>query len=162
MWCGALLCICARGSIAGQSVRIIAACLGALGQPVRAGAICFNAIQAGRRILHREFKTKSRGAAVLPENRRNLCNTRPRAASPERIPEPVPVRKRQHQRYHARRDYNVATKTELVEILDFKHFYEHCTFGETGWSKRGKRLEKYVKVVVAVEIVTVGTKLDTL
>ena len=40
------------------------------------------------------------------------------------------------------------------------HFFEHFTFGETDWSKRGKRLEKYVKVVIAIELVTVGTKLE--
>ena len=59
-------------------------------------------------------------------------------------------------------DYSVATKTELVEILDFKHFYEHFTFGETDWSMRGKRLEKYVRVVIAIELVTVGTKIEDL
>ena len=58
------------------------------------------------------------------------------------------------------RDYSVATKVELVEILYFKHFYEHFTFGETDWSKRGKRLEKYVRVAIAIELVTVGTKLE--
>ena len=61
----------------------------------------------------------------------------------------------------AHRDYSVATKVELVEILYFKHFYEHCTFGETDWSKRGKRLEKYVRVAIAIELVTVGTKIET-
>ena len=60
------------------------------------------------------------------------------------------------------RDYSVATKVELVEILYFKHFYEHFTFGETDWSKRGKRLEKYVRVAIAIELVTVGTKLEDL
>ncbi|MBR6172223.1 MAG: recombinase zinc beta ribbon domain-containing protein [Eubacterium sp.] len=60
----------------------------------------------------------------------------------------------------ARRDYSVATKVELVEILYFKHFYEHFTFGETDWSKRGKRLEKYVRVSIVIELVTVGTKLE--
>ncbi len=65
---------------------------------------------------------------------------------------------------HSRRiiDYSVATKVELVEILDFKHFYEHFTFGKTDWSKRGKRLEKYVRVAIAIELVTVGTKLEDL
>lgn len=58
------------------------------------------------------------------------------------------------------RDYSVATKVELVEILYFKHFYEHFTFGETDWSKRGKRLEKYVRVSIVIELVTVGTKLE--
>ena len=61
-----------------------------------------------------------------------------------------------------RRDNSVATKTELVEILEFKHFYERFTFGETDWSKRGKRLEKYIRVIVAVELVTVGTKTEGL
>ena len=49
-----------------------------------------------------------------------------------------------------------------LEILYFKHFYEHFTFGETDWSKRGKRLEKYVRVAIAIELVTVGTKLEDL
>ena len=56
-------------------------------------------------------------------------------------------------------DGSVATKTELAEILDFKHFYEQFTFGETDWSMRGKRLEKYARVVIAIELVTVGTKI---
>ena len=60
------------------------------------------------------------------------------------------------------RDYSVATKTELVKILDFMHFYEHFTFGKTDWSKRGKHLEKYVRVAIAIELVTVGTKLEDL
>ena len=42
------------------------------------------------------------------------------------------------------------------------HFYEYYTFGETDWSKRGKRLQKYVKVVIAIELVTVGAKLEDL
>jgi len=63
-------------------------------------------------------------------------------------------------RHCTHRDYSVATKVELVEILYFKHFYEHFTFGETDWSKRGKRLEKYVRVSIAIELVTVGTKLE--
>ena len=57
---------------------------------------------------------------------------------------------------------SVATKVELVEILYFKHFYEHFTFGETDWSKRGKRLEKYVRVAIAIELVTAGTKIEDL
>ena len=32
----------------------------------------------------------------------------------------------------------------------------------TDWSKRGKRLEKYVRVAIAIELVTVGTKLEDL
>ncbi len=60
------------------------------------------------------------------------------------------------------RDDSVAAKTELVEILGFKRFYEHFTFDftfeETDWSIRGKRLEKYVRLLIAIELVTVGTK----
>ena len=56
------------------------------------------------------------------------------------------------------RDYSVATKVELVEILYFKHFYEHLT----DWSKRGKRLEKYVRVSIVIELVTAVTKLGDL
>lgn len=65
-------------------------------------------------------------------------------------------------RVEPRRDYSVATKVELVKILYFKHFYEHFTFGETDWSKRGKCLEKYVRVSIVIELVTVGTKLEDL
>ena len=53
------------------------------------------------------------------------------------------------------RDCGVTAKKELVEILEFMHFFEHYTFGETDWSHRGKHLEKYIRVVVAVELVTV-------
>ena len=68
----------------------------------------------------------------------------------------------QHNSDDTHRDYSVATKVELVEILYFKHFYEHFTFGETDWSKRGKRLEKYVRVAIAIELVTVSTKFEDL
>ena len=56
------------------------------------------------------------------------------------------------------RDCGVTAKKELVEILEFMHFFEHYTFGETDWSHRGKHLEKYIRVVVAVELVTVTAK----
>ena len=55
-------------------------------------------------------------------------------------------------------DCGVTAKKELVEILEFMHFFEHYTFGETDWSHRGKHLEKYIRVVVAVELVTVTAK----
>jgi len=60
------------------------------------------------------------------------------------------------------RDYSFATKVELVDIVYFKYFYEHFTFGETDWSKRGKRLEKYVRVAITIELVTVGAKFEDL
>ena len=74
----------------------------------------------------------------------------------------TPFTRRTSCRVEPRRDYSVATKVELVKILYFKHFYEHFTFGETDWSKRGKRLEKYVRVSIVIELVTVGTKLEDL
>ena len=58
------------------------------------------------------------------------------------------------------RDYSVATKSELVEILEFMHFFEHCTFEKTDYSERGKHMKKYIRVVVAVELVTVGAKIE--
>ena len=60
--------------------------------------------------------------------------------------------------YDTCRDCGVTAKKELVEILEFMHFFEHYTFGETDWSHRGKHLEKYIRVVVAVELVTVTAK----
>ena len=60
------------------------------------------------------------------------------------------------------RKHRLSEEKRLVEILYFKHFYEHFTFGETDWSKRGKRLEKYVKVVIPIELVTVGTRIEDL
>ena len=59
------------------------------------------------------------------------------------------------------RVYSVTTKTELEEILEFTHFYEHFTFDKTDWSDRGKRFKKYIKVIVAVELDTVATRTDT-
>lgn len=58
----------------------------------------------------------------------------------------------------SRRDSGVTAKTELVEILYFRHFYEHFTFGETDWSHRGKCLHRYIRVAVAVNLDTVTTK----
>ena len=35
------------------------------------------------------------------------------------------------------------------------HFFEHFTFDKTDYSERGKHMKKYIRVVVAVELVTV-------
>lgn len=59
-----------------------------------------------------------------------------------------------------RRDCSVAHKSELIEILEFTHFFEHFTFEKTDWSERGKHMKKYIRVVVAVELVTVGAKIE--
>lgn len=45
---------------------------------------------------------------------------------------------------------------QLVEIVEFKHFFEHFTFDKTAWSDRGKRMEKYITVVIALDLVTVA------
>ncbi|ETP71219.1 hypothetical protein UYO_2843, partial [Lachnospiraceae bacterium JC7] len=50
-------------------------------------------------------------------------------------------------------------KGEVVEVLEFTHFFEHCTFEKTDRSEREKRLKKYIRVIVAVELDTVGAKL---
>ena len=42
-----------------------------------------------------------------------------------------------------RRDCGVAHKSELIEILEFTHFFEHFTFEKTDWSERGKHMKKY-------------------
>ena len=52
----------------------------------------------------------------------------------------------------------VATKRRYLEILEFTHFFEHFTFDKTDYSERGKHMKKYIRVVVAVELVTVGAK----
>lgn len=53
----------------------------------------------------------------------------------------------------------VTAKGELVKVLEFTHFYEHFTFDKTDWSDRGKHLKKYIRVIVAVELVMVGAKI---
>jgi len=59
-----------------------------------------------------------------------------------------------------RRDCSRTAKGELVEILEFTHFFEHCTFDKTDYSERGRHLKKYIRVIVAVELMTVGAKIE--
>ena len=56
----------------------------------------------------------------------------------------------------ARGNHCVAITHKLVEIAEFKHFFEHFTFDKTAWSDRGKRMEKYITVVIALDLVTVA------
>lgn len=58
-----------------------------------------------------------------------------------------------------RRDCYVTAKSELAEVLEFTHFFEHFTFEKTDRSEREKRMKKYIRVVVAVELDTVAAKL---
>lgn len=54
------------------------------------------------------------------------------------------------------RDYSVAHSHQLLEILEFQHFFEHFTFDKTEWSDRGKVPKKYITVTVVLDIDTVG------
>jgi len=45
-------------------------------------------------------------------------------------------------------------------MAEFTHFFEHFTFDKTDYSERGKHMKKYIRVVVAVELVTVGAKIE--
>ena len=58
-------------------------------------------------------------------------------------------------------DGYVTAKGELVKVLEFTHFFEHFTFDKTDYSERGKHMKKYIRVVVAVELVTVGAKIES-
>lgn len=71
----------------------------------------------------------------------------------------VPILRHQSARIEPRGDGYVTAKGELVKVLEFTHFYEHFTFDKTDWSDRGKHLKKYIRVIVAVELVTVGAKI---
>jgi hypothetical protein len=58
----------------------------------------------------------------------------------------------------AHRNNCVATTHRLVKIADFKHSYDHFTFGKTTWSDRGKVLSRSITVVIAIDVVTVAIK----
>lgn len=57
-------------------------------------------------------------------------------------------------------DCSRTAKGEVVEILEFTHFYQHSTYDKTDLSERGRHIKKYIRVVVAVELVTVGAKIE--
>nr|MCR5031286.1 hypothetical protein [Lachnospiraceae bacterium] len=48
-------------------------------------------------------------------------------------------------------DCCVTAKGELVEVLEFTHFYEHFTFEKTDWSERGKHLKKYLYDIMNIK-----------
>ena len=87
-----------------------------------------------------------------------MNNFRERMGRKSKVHENWSIRRHQDGAIGPCRDCGVTAKKELVEILEFMHFFEHYTFGETDWSHRGKHLEKYIRVVVAVELVTVTAK----
>ena len=52
----------------------------------------------------------------------------------------------------AYRDLCVATKTNYVEILNFRHFAKHFVFSPEGKNSRDKHLKNYFDVSVVVAI----------
>ena len=51
-----------------------------------------------------------------------------------------------------RGDLCVATKTNYVEILNFRHFFKHIVFTSEGDKIRNKEIKKYINVSVVVDI----------
>ena len=60
--------------------------------------------------------------------------------------------------FFARRDCGVDTTSGLLEILEFTHFFEHVAFEKDADNHVRKVLKKYIRVVVAVDLVEVNTK----
>lgn len=72
------------------------------------------------------------------------------------FPNTIMILRRTYGHVEPRRDHCVAMSHKLLEIARFKHYYEHFTFGKTSWSDRGKIVEKYITVVIAIDFVTVA------
>ena len=49
-------------------------------------------------------------------------------------------------------DLCVATKTNYVEILNFRHFFKHIVFTSEGDKIRNKEIKNYINVSVVVDI----------
>lgn len=49
-------------------------------------------------------------------------------------------------------DLCVATKTNYVEILNFRHFFKHIAFTSEGDKIRNKEIKNYINVSVVVDI----------
>ena len=58
------------------------------------------------------------------------------------------------------RDYCVATKRKLVEILRFQHFARHVVFDAEGDKLRNKRIENYITVSVVIDMECGNTKTE--
>ena len=54
--------------------------------------------------------------------------------------------------YRACGDLCVATKTNYVEILNFRHFFKHIVFTSEGDKIRNKEIKNYINVSVVVDI----------
>ena len=52
----------------------------------------------------------------------------------------------------ARGDLCVATKTNYVEILNFRHFFKHIVFTSECDKTRNKEIKNYINVSVVVDI----------
>lgn len=53
---------------------------------------------------------------------------------------------------HTCGDLCVATKTNYVEILNFRHFFKHIVFTSEGDKIRNKEIKNYINVSVVVDI----------
>ena len=64
----------------------------------------------------------------------------------------VPIWRHQSARIEPHRDLCVATKTNYVEILNFRHFFKHIVFTSEGDKIRNKEIKNYINVSVVVDI----------
>ena len=55
-------------------------------------------------------------------------------------------------RFYTCGDLCVATKTNYVEILNFRHFFKHIVFTSEGDKIRNKEIKNYINVSVVVDI----------
>ncbi|MDF2522446.1 MAG: hypothetical protein K0R31_87 [Clostridiales bacterium] len=49
-------------------------------------------------------------------------------------------------------DYSVATTKNYIEILNFRHFFNHFVFTNEGDKIRNKQLKKYINVFVVIDM----------
>ncbi|WP_035789448.1 hypothetical protein [Clostridium butyricum] len=54
--------------------------------------------------------------------------------------------------YPSRGDLRVATKKNYIEILNFRHFFNHFVFTNEGDKIRNKQLKKYINVSVVIDM----------
>ena len=64
----------------------------------------------------------------------------------------APILRHQSARIEPCGDYCVATKTNYVEILNFRHFFKNIVFTSEGDKIRNKEIKNYINVSVVVDI----------
>jgi hypothetical protein len=55
---------------------------------------------------------------------------------------------------------DLTTNCELVEILNFRHFFKHRSFSKTDQLGYRKRAEPYLRVSIAINLNAKATKTD--